>query len=52
MFHPRSAVSERLTRAAAAGAAVIELHCFKLDVKRRLFPHKVAVLWNVQSIMN
>ena len=52
MFHLRSAVSERLTRATAAGAAVIELPCFKLDVTRRLFPYRGAVLWNVQSNIN
>ena len=52
MFRLRSAVSERLTRATSAGAAVIELPCFKLDVTRRLFPYRGAVLWNVQSNIN
>ena len=47
MFRPRSAVSERLTRATAAGTAVLELPRFRLAVARRLFPYRAAVSWNV-----
>ena len=46
MFHPRSAVSERLTRATAAGAAVLELPRFHLATARRLFPYRAAASWN------
>ena len=42
MFHPRSAVSKRLTRATAAGAAVLELPRFHLATARRLFPYRAA----------
>ena len=46
MFRPRSAVSERLTRAAAAGAAVLELPRVRLAAARRLFPYRAAAAWN------
>ena len=46
MFRPRSAVSERVTRATAAGTAVLELPRFRLAVARRLFPYRAAVSWN------
>ena len=46
MFRQRSAVSERLTRATAAGAAVLELPRFRLAVVRRLFPYRATVSWN------
>ena len=46
MFRPRSAVSERRTRAAAAGAAVLELPRFRLTAARRLFPYRAAAAWN------
>ena len=46
MFRRRSAASKRLTRATAAGAAVLELPRFRLAVTRRLFPYRAAVSWN------
>ena len=46
MFRPRSAVTERLTRATAAGAAVLELPRFRLTAARRLFPYRAAAAWN------
>ena len=46
MFRPRSAVSERLTRATAAGAAVLELPRVRLAAARRLFPYRAAAFWN------
>ena len=46
MFRPRSAVSERLTRAAAAGAAVLELPRVRLAAAQRLFPYRAAAAWN------
>ena len=46
MFRPRSAVSERVTRATAAGTAVLELPHFQLTVTRRLFAYRAAASWN------
>ena len=46
MFRPRSAVSERLTRATASGAAVFELPRVRLAATRRLFLHRAAAAWN------
>ena len=46
MFRPRSAVSERRTRATAAGAAVPKLSRFRLTAARRLFPYRAAATWN------
>ena len=46
MFRPRCAVSERSTRATAAGTAVMELPRFRLSVARRLFPYRAAESWN------
>ena len=46
MMHPRSAVSTRLTRATAAGSAVLELPRFRLTAARRLFPYRAAAAWN------
>ena len=46
MFRTRGAVSERRTRAAAAGSAVLELPRFRLTAARRLFPYRAAAAWN------
>ena len=46
MIRPRSAVSERLTRATAAGAAALELPRYRLTATRRLFPYRAAAAWN------
>ena len=46
MIRPRSAVSERLTRATAAGAAALELPRYRLTTTRRLFPYRAAAAWN------
>ena len=46
MFRPRSALSGRRTRAAAAGAAVLELPRLRLTAARRLFPYRAAAAWN------
>ena len=46
MFRQRSAVSERLTRATAAGAAALELPGLRLTTSRRLFPYRAAAAWN------
>ena len=42
MFRPRSAVSDRSTRATAAGTTVLELPRFRLASARRLFPYRAA----------
>ena len=49
MFHPRSAVSERRTRATAAGTSVLDLPRFRLATARRLFPYRAAASWNKLS---
>ena len=46
MFHPRSAVSERLTRATDAGATVLEVPRLHLATARLLFPYRAAASWN------
>ena len=46
MFHPRSAVSRRATRGAAAGTAVLEMPHLRLTTTRRLFPYRAAASWN------
>ena len=46
MVRPRSAVSARLTRATAAGAAALELPRYRLTAARRLFPYRAAAAWN------
>ena len=46
MFRPRSAVTERQTRATAAGAAVLQLPRLRLTTARRLFPYRAAASWN------
>ena len=46
MFPSRASVSERATRAVAAGPAVIELPRVRLAVARRQFPYRAAAAWN------
>ena len=46
MFPSRASVSERATRAVAAGSAVIELPRVRLAVARRQFPYRAAAAWN------
>ena len=46
MFRPRSAVSDRVTRATAAGTAVLDVPRVRLSLTRRLFPYRAAVSWN------
>ena len=49
MFRARSAVSGRLTRATAAGAAAVELPRVRLAAVQRLFPYRAAAIWNSMS---
>ncbi|KAF0302007.1 hypothetical protein FJT64_002993 [Amphibalanus amphitrite] len=46
MFRPRAAVSNRVTRATAAGAAVLDLPRVRLAATRRLFSYRAAAAWN------
>ena len=46
MSLPRSAVSERVTRATVSGASVLHLPNLRLSCNRRLFPYRAAVTWN------
>ena len=46
MFRPRAAVSGRVTRGTAAGAAVLDLPRVRLAVSRRLFAYRAAAAWN------
>ena len=49
MFHPRSAVTERQTRAtSAAGATALQLPRLRPATARRLFPYRAAASWNGQ----
>ena len=49
MFHLRSDVAQRMTRATTMGATIIEPPNFALDTyTRRLFSYRAAISWNVQ----